>query len=370
MSLYQKYRPTNFEDVAGQLNSVQFLQNIITKSKKNESFPHAYIFSGSHGIGKTTLARIFAKDLGVNDIDIIELDAASTSRKIEDMRELIDSTANMPIMSKYKVYILDEAHALTKDSSNAFLKTLEEPFSTNIFILCTTNPDSLLPTVRSRCNIVRLQSPRNIDLIARLKYIVDKEKISILDKDINEVLSIIADNSNRSYRDAITNLERVIHTFNNDISNSKSINESDKTNLAKLSKSFITIENVKSLFVVRDNLFYKNIFVYCVDGDIDNLLQLITKVFASGESPDYNGFLDFIRGGILYRHKVKDYKVIEENILFYESIFDNNLTSEKYIKAFNSKNLLFFLEKEIIFQKLQNKEIAWISVCGNFIEER
>ena len=102
MSLYQKYRPQTFSDVSGHSDNITMLENIIKSSAAGEKIPHAYIFSGSHGIGKTTLARIFARDLKTDEADIYELDAASTSKKIDDMRKMIESVHTLPIISKYK----------------------------------------------------------------------------------------------------------------------------------------------------------------------------------------------------------------------------------------------------------------------------
>ena len=143
-ALYRKYRPNSFSKVMGQDDLIASLQKAIADDK----LAHAYILSGGRGIGKTTIARLIAQELGCHSEDIIELDAAS-NRGIDDARELRDQVSARPFNSKYKVYILDEAHMLTKEASNALLKTLEEPPSYVKFILCTTNPEKLLPTIDS-----------------------------------------------------------------------------------------------------------------------------------------------------------------------------------------------------------------------------
>src|SRR3989344_8937393 len=132
VALYRKYRPQSFKEVLGQEHIVSVLEN----EAKTGKFAHAYLFSGSRGTGKTTIARIFAKEIGVSSEDIYEMDAAS-NRGIDDIREIRDAVNILPYSSKYKVYIVDEVHMLTKEAWNAFLKTLEEPPSHAIFIMAT-----------------------------------------------------------------------------------------------------------------------------------------------------------------------------------------------------------------------------------------
>src|SRR3989344_4156987 len=146
VALYRKYRPTKFEDVIGQTHIISVLENEI----KADRVSHAYLFSGSRGTGKTSVARIFASTLGVNPEDIYEIDAAS-NRGIDDIRAIRESVHTLPYSSKYKIYIVDEVHMLTKEAFNALLKTLEEPPAHVIFILATTEPHKLLDTVISRC---------------------------------------------------------------------------------------------------------------------------------------------------------------------------------------------------------------------------
>ena len=131
--LYRKYRPERFEDVLGQDHIVEVLRESI----KNSSIAHAYLFSGGRGTGKTTLARIVAKEVGCTENDLYEIDAAS-NRGIDDIRELRDAVSTLPFESPYKVYIIDEVHMLTKEAFNALLKTLEEPPAHALFILATT----------------------------------------------------------------------------------------------------------------------------------------------------------------------------------------------------------------------------------------
>ncbi len=325
MSLYQKYRPQTFSDVSGHSDNILMLENIIKKSEAGEKIPHAYIFSGTHGIGKTTMARIFARDLKTDASDIYELDAASTSKKIEDMRELIESVHTLPILSKYKVYILDEAHMLTKDSSNAFLKTLEEPPAHVIFILCTTDPEKILNTVRSRCNIIKLISPTQEEIISRLEYICKQENI----KEKSDALKLIAKNSNSSYRDSITNLEKVIHSFD----------------------GVITLESVEKLFGKTNHENYIEI-INLLSENIENkkIGEIIKWVSQNYKDFSYNVFLEIIREGIVSSvTNVGGVAAAKDSENFY-----------------NFKNLLYFLEKENLYKNTQDKFSALMAIFGNF----
>ncbi len=143
--LYRKYRPSNFGEVMGQDHIV----SVIEKSIKNKKIAHAYLFSGSRGIGKTSIARILAKDLGTHSDDIYEIDAAS-NRGIDDIRAIRDAVNTLPFHSTYKVYIVDEVHMLTKEAFNALLKTLEEPPAYVIFMLATTELEKIPETIISR----------------------------------------------------------------------------------------------------------------------------------------------------------------------------------------------------------------------------
>jgi DNA polymerase III subunit gamma/tau len=132
-ALYRKYRPAKFKDVVGQDHVIKVLE----AESKSGNISHAYLFSGSRGIGKTSVARIFAEAIGTTKNDIYEIDAASNT-SVEDIRALNESVFTLPFESKYKVYILDEVHMLSKSASNALLKTLEEPPNHVVFILATT----------------------------------------------------------------------------------------------------------------------------------------------------------------------------------------------------------------------------------------
>src|SRR6478609_6601729 len=152
--LYRKYRPQTFNDVIGQEHIVKVLKGAVELG----NISHAYLFSGSRGTGKTSMARILARAIGTSANDLTELDAAS-NRGIDDMREIRDSVNTLPFESKYKVYIIDEVHMLTKDAWNAFLKTLEEPPAHVVFILATTELEKVPETVQSRCQVFTFKRP-------------------------------------------------------------------------------------------------------------------------------------------------------------------------------------------------------------------
>lgn len=200
-ALYRKYRPETFADVRDQDHIVTVLQGAIQKGE----IPHALLFSGTRGTGKTTLARIFAKAIGTSDIDLYEIDAAS-NRGIDDVRELKEAVHTMPYESERKVYIIDEVHMLTKEAFNALLKTLEEPPAHVVFILATTEEEKLLDTILSRCQVFRMHSPSREVLAATVTDIAKAEGFD-LDPDAADLIAIAADGS---FRDALGVTQKVI----------------------------------------------------------------------------------------------------------------------------------------------------------------
>lgn len=201
VALYRKYRPTSFKDVRGQDHIVSVLQGAIDKN----TIPHAMLFSGTRGTGKTTLARIFAKEIGTSDVDLYEIDAAS-NRGIDDIRELREAVHTLPYESERKVYIIDEVHMLTKEAFNALLKTLEEPPSHVIFILATTEEEKLLDTILSRCLVFRMREPSRATLT---KFVADtaKKEGFTLNPDAADLIAIAADGS---FRDALGVTQKII----------------------------------------------------------------------------------------------------------------------------------------------------------------
>jgi DNA polymerase-3 subunit gamma/tau len=199
--LYRTHRPTKWSEVVGQDPIVSAL----TDSLEHKRISHAYLFSGSRGTGKTTVARIFAHACGAADEDIYEIDAAS-NRGIDDIRELREHVSVRPFSSPYKVYIIDEVHMLSKDAWNALLKTLEEPPSHVIFILATTELDKVPETIVSRCQTFTFRKPGREVLRTEVSRVARKEGYS-LDAGAADLLALLGDGS---FRDALGMLEKVI----------------------------------------------------------------------------------------------------------------------------------------------------------------
>ncbi len=200
-ALYRKYRPESFAEVRNQEHIVTVLEGAIAKG----IIPHALLFTGSRGTGKTTVARIFAHAIGASDIDVYEIDAAS-NRGIDDIRALKDAVHTLPYESPYKVYIVDEVHMLTKEAFNALLKTLEEPPQHVIFILATTEQDKLLDTITSRCQIFQFRAPTRKQLRETVLAVAKKEKFKLNDAGA-DLIAIAADGS---FRDALGITQKVI----------------------------------------------------------------------------------------------------------------------------------------------------------------
>lgn len=201
VALYRKYRPTNFSEVKDQEHIISVLEGAI----KKEQIPHALLFTGTRGTGKTTLARLFAKAIGVKEVDMYEIDAAS-NRGIDDIRALREAVQTLPYESKYKVYIVDEVHMLTKEAFNALLKTLEEPPAHIVFILATTEEEKVPDTILSRCHVFRTKSPSRQVIAQMVKDVAAKESFTMSE----ESADLVATAADGSFRDALGIAEKVI----------------------------------------------------------------------------------------------------------------------------------------------------------------
>ena len=232
--LYRKYRPQNFAEIIGQEHVVKTLTNAISSGR----ISHAYLFAGPRGLGKTSIARLLAKAvncqnrkegtaepcnkcsscleiMGNRSMDLIEIDAAS-HRGIDDIRELRDGIRFVPTKSKYKVFIIDESHQLTREAFNALLKTLEEPPGHAIFVLATTEIHKMISTIISRCQRFDFRKLTVPEIIKRLEIISEREKVKIE----KPALELIALNSTGSLRDAESLLDQALtfaNTFNREL---------------------------------------------------------------------------------------------------------------------------------------------------------
>ena len=193
-TLYRTYRPTDWSEVKGQPQ----VTDVLEKAIKNKKIGHAYLFAGGRGTGKTTTARILAKSLGVSDKDLYEMDAAS-NRGIDDIRELREGVYARPFEGEYKFYIIDEAHMLTKEAWNAFLKTLEEPPAHAIFVLATTDRDKVPETIQSRCEIYTFKQPTR-EILSQIVTDVAKKEGFTLERSAAELVALLAEGS---FRDAL-----------------------------------------------------------------------------------------------------------------------------------------------------------------------
>jgi len=232
-ALYRKYRPHTFHEVLGQDHIVRVLEGAI----KSGNIAHAYLFCGTRGTGKTTAARIFAKEIGCGGSDLYEIDAAS-NRGIDDIRELREAVKTFPFEGKYKVYIIDEVHMLTKEAGNALLKTLEEPPTHVIFILATTDPHKVLDTVLSRCQVFTFKKPP-IEILKELVLDVAKKEGKVLDHASADLIALLGDGS---FRDTLVTLQKVLYS-----SETKKISAEEVEKITGVPKSAIVNDFISAL---------------------------------------------------------------------------------------------------------------------------
>lgn len=200
-TLYRAYRPQTFDEVRGQEQVTETLKAAI----KNKKIAHAYLFCGGRGTGKTSVARILAKELGVSDKDLYEIDAASNTG-VDNIRELREGVNVVPFESPYKFYIIDEAHMLSKAAFNAFLKTLEEPPAHALFVLATTEREKIPDTIQSRCEIYTFKQPSR-EMLAETVAAVAKSEGYSLEQSAAELVALLAEGS---FRDSLSILQKVL----------------------------------------------------------------------------------------------------------------------------------------------------------------
>lgn len=281
-ALYRKYRPETFDDVRNQEHIVSVLKGALVKNM----IPHALLFTGSRGTGKTSVARIFARALGTHDVDVYEMDAAS-NRGIDDIRELKESVHTLPYESPYKVYIIDEVHMLSKDAFNALLKTLEEPPHHVIFILATTEKDKVLDTIISRCQVFEFRAPTRTELRDTVLAVAKKEKFT-LDASAAEVIAVAAEGS---YRDALGITQKVM--------------------MASIDAS-LTVDEVAQVVGAPKNILLQEVLTALAAKDVEKGLSALREAHTAHVDMKlfYRLLLDRLRCIMLIRHNPKNAALI------------------------------------------------------------
>lgn len=309
LALYRKYRPQEFSGILGQDHIVKILKNAIKLGRVS----HAYLFSGPRGIGKTSVARILAKEAKCSDIDLLEIDAAS-SRGIDEIRALRDSVRFSPMEGKIKVYIIDEVHMLTKEAFNALLKTLEEPPSHVIFILATTELEKVPQTIVSRCQSFSFRKiPENI--LRSSAVDVAKKEGFVIDEEAAGLIALFADGS---FRDAQSMLDQVL-----------SLGDKNKDNkiTGKEVREFLSVPAREIIEDFLSSLFKKN---------VEKGMTVIQK--AVGQNLDPKVFLKLIlrdlRFLLLIRLAPNSKKILEDAMGEREFDF-----LEKHMDDFNVEEL-------------------------------
>ncbi len=339
LPLFRKYRPQSFKDVIGQEFTVRALENAIKLNK----IANAYLFCGPRGTGKTSSARIFAKSLNcangptvdpcqkcqscldvtnASGLDVIEIDAA-TNRGIDDARELINKVQYAPMSGKYKIFIIDEVHMLSKEAFNALLKTFEEPPENVIFILATTEPHKVIETIVSRCQRFDFKRITINDIVKRLKEISLIEKINITD----DALYSIAKNVSGGMRDSLALLDQV------------SVLGVEK----QITKETIEMLTGKLTF---DTLYDLTLSV--LNGEIEEGVKKVEKIYEKGSEPRnfVENYIEFLRNTVFILSS-KDDKTASEITL----VDKTGIEKIKNNPLFNCSKLISIMNQIVEYYK-------------------
>lgn len=348
-ALYRKYRPSNFDEVVGQQPIIQTLKNAIVQNR----IAHAYLFCGPRGTGKTSIAKIFAKMLNCEDEsnkpcgkcinckmvqngshpDIIEIDAASNNG-VDEVRNLIDKVKYAPMQGKYKVYIIDEVHMMTTGAFNALLKTIEEPPEHVVFILATTEPNKVIPTIISRCQRFDFNKVSQKDIEKRLSIVCKEEKIEI----DPEAISLIAQLADGGMRDSLSILDQCI----------------------AYCSSNITVDNVREIYGVLTTSDIGKLFEHLYAHEVDALIQQIQECSDKGMDLKRltSDFITLLKESIILDYSSNSQlvsnthkEVIEKYLLKSPSPFRFNVLNE-LMDVFNkynyASNVLDYLETALL----------------------
>lgn len=348
-ALYRKYRPSNFDEVVGQQPIIQTLKNAIVQNR----IAHAYLFCGPRGTGKTSIAKIFAKMLNCEDEsnkpcgkctnckmvqngshpDIIEIDAASNNG-VDEVRNLIDKVKYAPMQGKYKVYIIDEVHMMTTGAFNALLKTIEEPPAHVVFILATTEPNKVIPTIISRCQRFDFNKVSQKDIEKRLSIVCKEEKIEI----DPEAISLIAQLADGGMRDSLSILDQCI----------------------AYCSSNITVDNLRKIYGVLTTSDIGKLFEHLYAHEVDALIQQIQECSDKGMDLKRltSDFITLLKESIILDYSSNSQlvsnthkEVIEKYLLKSPSPFRFNVLNE-LMDVFNkynyASNVLDYLETALL----------------------